>query len=71
MYRLGSDPQKFSEAPDILLVREIDISQKNFHGQTLADSATWSYMTQNIMIARGACGCLPNPVKPQQRVCTH
>jgi len=71
MYELGNNPQKFSEVLDILLARGIDINQKNFHGQTLADSATWSYMTQDIMIARGACSRLPNPVKPQQPVCKH
>lgn len=69
MYDLGNDPQKFSEVLDILLARDIDINQKNFHGQVLADTATWSYATQDIMIARGACGRLPNPVKPQQLVC--
>lgn len=69
MYDLGNDPQKFSEVLDILLARGIDINQKNFHGQVLADTATWSYATQDIMIARGACSRFPNPVKPQQLVC--
>lgn len=69
MYDVGNDPQKFSEVLDILLARGIDINQKNFHGQVLADTATWSYATQDIMIARGACGRLLSLVKPQQLVC--
>lgn len=69
MYEVGNDPQKFSEVLDILLARGIDINQKNFHGQVLADTATWSPATEDIMIGRGACRRLPNPVKPVQLVC--
>lgn len=69
LYRLESNPEKFSEVLDILLARGVDINQENFHGQTLADSQMWPYAVQDIMIARGACGHFPNPVKPQQLVC--
>ena len=71
LYELQNDPRKFAEVLDLLLARGVDINQKNFHGQTLADTATWPYANQDIMIARGACGRLPNPVKPAQLVCAN
>lgn len=69
LYDLQNNPEKFSEVLDILLARGIDINQKNFRGQTLADTATWPYINQDIMIARGACRRLPNDLKPEQSVC--
>lgn len=71
LYEVQNDPQRFEEVLDLLLARGIDINQKNFHGQTLADTATWPYADQDIMVARGACGRLPNPVKPAQAVCAN
>lgn len=69
MYELENDPQKFADILDILLARGVDINQKNFHGQTLADTQMWPYTDQDIMITRGACRHLTNPVKPEQPVC--